>query len=147
MKNSICDIKIIDIPKIEDYRGNISVVEKDCVPFKIKRVYYLYDVPGNARRGGHAHKEQMEFLVALSGSFDVILKDGHNKKRITLNKPFKGLLIPAGIWRELENFSSGSVCLVLASDEFDETDYIRDYDKFLGLSRTNNSKTHTVSNS
>ena len=123
-------IRIIDIPKIEDPRGNLSVVEKDCLPFDIKRVYYLYDVPSNAYRGGHAHKEQLEVLIALSGSFTVVLDDGKEKQRIILNKPNKGLLIPTGIWRELEDFSSGSVCLVLASDEFLESDYIRDYDQF-----------------
>ncbi|MCL4139500.1 UNVERIFIED_CONTAM: hypothetical protein GTU68_006484 [Idotea baltica] len=124
------NIKIIDIPKIEDRRGNLSVIEKDCIPFEIKRVYYLYDVPSDAYRGGHAHKEQLEFLIALSGSFNVVLNDGKNKQTITLNKPNKGLLIPTGIWRELEDFSSGSVCLVLASDEFLESDYIREYDDF-----------------
>jgi dTDP-4-dehydrorhamnose 3,5-epimerase-like enzyme len=95
-----------------------------------KRVYYLYDVPSGGERGGHAHKEQLELLIAVSGSFDVVLNDGNFEKIITLNKPNIGLLIPIGIWRELENFSSGSVCLVLASDEFDEEDYIRDYDIF-----------------
>ena len=123
--------KRIKIPKIEDTRGNLSVVEKDVIPFEIKRVYYLYDVPAGAERGGHAHKEQKEFLVALSGSFDVILNDGESEKVVTLNKPFEGLLINEGIWRELKNFSSGSVCLVLASDVFEESDYIRDYQEFL----------------
>ena len=118
------------IPVIRDVRGNLAVVEKDTIPFEIKRVYYLYDVPTDAYRGGHAHKEQKEFLIALSGSFDVLLDDGSSKKRVMLSKPNQGLLIPAGIWRELENFSSGSVCLVLASDIFDEADYIRDYDAF-----------------
>ena len=127
---TILDIKIIDIPKIKDVRGNLSVIEKDIIPYSIKRVYYLYDVPSDAYRGGHAHKEQVEFLIALSGSFDVILNDGKESKTVTLNKPDKGLLIPVGIWRELENFSSGSVCLVLASDVFDEEDYIRDFEVF-----------------
>ena len=125
------DIAIIDIPKIEDYRGNIAVVEKNTIPFDIKRVYYLYDIPSTARRGGHAHKEQIELLVALSGSFDVILKDGRDSKTVTLNKPDKGLVIPRNTWRELENFSSGAVCLVLASDVFEEEDYIRDFGKYL----------------
>lgn len=126
-------VYIIDIPKIIDEkgRGNLSVIEKNCIPFVFKRVYYLYDVPSDAYRGGHAHKEQLEFLIALSGSFDVILDDGKVKTKIMLNKPNKGLLIPTGIWRELENFSSGSVCLVLASDVFDEEDYIRDYAAFV----------------
>jgi len=123
-------IEIIDIPKIEDRRGNLSVIEKDCIPFDIKRVYYLYDVPSDAYRGGHAHKEQLELLIALSGSFNVVLDNGKNKQTITLNKPNKGLLIPTGVWRELEDFSAGSVCLVLASDEFLESDYIRDYNDF-----------------
>ena len=123
-------IEIIDIPKIEDRRGNLSVIEKDCIPFDIKRVYYLYDVPSDAYRGGHAHKEQLEFLIALSGSFNVVLDNGKNKQTITLNKPNKGLLIPTGVWRELDDFSAGSVCLVLASDEFLESDYIRDYNDF-----------------
>lgn len=127
---SLSSIEIIDIPKIQDPRGNLAVVEKDVIPFSIKRVYYLYDVPSDAYRGGHAHKEQLEFLVALSGSFDVILDNGRSRKKINLNKPNKGLLIPTGIWRELENFSSGSVCLVLASDVFEEDDYIRNYEDF-----------------
>ena len=130
MLTNINHCKVINIQKIEDRRGNLSVVEKDGIPFDIKRVYYLYDVPSNASRGGHAHNEQQEFLIALGGSFEVIIDDGKDKQRIMLNKPYKGLLIPPGIWRELENFSSGSVCLVLASDVFDETDYIRDYKKF-----------------
>lgn len=124
------DIRLIEIPKICDSRGNLSVIEGDTIPFVSKRVYYLYDVPSGGERGGHAHKEQLELLIAVSGSFDVVLNDGSSEKKITLNKPNIGLLIPIGIWRELENFSSGSVCLVLASDEFDEEDYIRDYDIF-----------------
>lgn len=125
------DIKLIDIPKINDVRGNLAVIEGDILPFKIKRVYYLFDVPSNAYRGGHAHQEQLEFLVALSGSFEVILNNGTSKQSVMLNKPDKGLLIPKRVWRELENFSSGAVCLVIASGEFDESDYIRDYDAFL----------------
>lgn len=123
--------KLIKIPKIEDTRGNLSVIEDNLIPFEIKRVYYLYDVPAGAERGGHAHKEQKEFLVALSGSFDVILNDGQSEKVITLNKPYEGLLINEGIWRELKNFSSGSVCLVIASEVFEEADYIRDFNEFL----------------
>lgn len=136
MKNKIEDIQIIKIPKIEDRRGNLSVVEKDCIPFDIKRVYYLYDVPSGAYRGGHAHKDQLEFLIALSGSFEVIMNDGKNKKSVMLNRPDEGLLIPTGIWRELENFSSGSVCLVLASEVFDEDDYIRNFKVFKSTKRT-----------
>lgn len=123
--------KIIKIPKIEDPRGNLSVIENNVIPYEIKRVYYLYDVPSGAERGGHSHKEQQEFLVALSGSFDVILDDGKEQEKVTLNKPFEGLLIANGIWRELKNFSSGAVCLVIASDVFSEEDYIREYEDFL----------------
>ncbi|WP_130734577.1 FdtA/QdtA family cupin domain-containing protein [Flavobacterium sp. J27] len=126
-------IEIISIPKIEDRRGNLSVIEKDVVPFQIKRVYYLYDVPSGAERGGHSHIQQQEFLVALSGSFDVILNDGKAEQKVSLNKPYEGLLIKNGIWRELKNFSSGSVCLVVASDVFEEEDYIRDFEVFLSL--------------
>tara|TARA_B110001452_G_C15154461_1_gene401738 strand:- start:50 stop:442 length:393 start_codon:yes stop_codon:yes gene_type:complete len=122
--------KIINIPKIADTRGNLGVLEKETVPFDIKRVYYLFDVPSDAYRGGHAHINQVELLVALSGSFDVKLNDGKTETFVTLNKPDKGLLIEKKMWRELDNFSSGSVCLVLASDVFDETDYIRDYEAF-----------------
>ena len=130
MKTIIGDVEIIDIPKIIDYRGNISFIEKDLLPYEMKRVYYLYDVPNGASRGGHAHKNLFQFLIALSGSFDVILNDGYDIMKVTLDKPDKGLLIPVGIWRELEAFSSGAVCLVLASDTFDEDDYIRDFNIF-----------------
>lgn len=123
--------KILSVPKIEDPRGNLSVIENDVIPFEMKRVYYLYDVPSGAERGGHSHKEQYEFLVALSGSFDVILHDGQHEKVVTLNKPFEGLLISNGIWRELKNFSSGAVCLVIASAVFEEDDYIRTFADFL----------------
>lgn len=124
-------IELLEIPTIEDYRGNIAVIEKDVLPYSVKRVYYLFDVPSSASRGGHAHKEQQEFLIPLSGSFDVILKNGETEKTVSLNKPNKGLLISTNIWRELQNFSSGAVCLVLSSDVFDEEDYIRDYQVFL----------------
>jgi dTDP-4-dehydrorhamnose 3,5-epimerase-like enzyme len=127
---TVADIKILPIPKIQDVRGNLSVIEGDVIPFEMKRVYYLYDVPSGAERGGHSHKVQQEFLVALSGSFTVVLTDGKDKISVTLNKPNEGLWIPNGIWRELENFSSGSVCLVIASDVFEEADYIRDYNEF-----------------
>lgn len=127
-------IQIIAIPKIEDRRGNLSVIENDTVPFDIKRVYYLYDVPAGAERGGHAHKSLRQFLVALSGSFEVVLKDGKKEQIVTLNKPYEGLLINAGVWRELQNFSSGSVCLVIASEVYIEEDYIRDFDEFITYS-------------
>lgn len=133
MRTTINDIQIISIPKITDPRGNLAVIEKEVLPYAIQRVYYLYDVPSDAGRGGHAHKEQLEFLIALSGSFTVILDDGKHKKEILLNKPDKGLLIPTGIWRELNDFSSGAVCLVVSSGEFDEADYIREYDDFISF--------------
>lgn len=125
------NIELISIPKIGEPRGNLSVVEGEVIPFEIKRVYYLYDVPAGAERGGHAHKNLKQFLIALSGSFDVVLNDGNEQQTITLNKPYEGLLIHEGIWRELNNFSSGSVCLVIASAVFDEDDYIRDFEEFL----------------
>lgn len=130
-KNTISDTAIIDIPQIKDSRGNLSVVEGAVIPFEIRRVYYLYDVPSDSYRGGHAHKELSQFLIPLSGSFDVLVKDGFdNTKIVSLNKPNKGLLIVPGIWRELTNFSSGAVCLVLASATYDEGDYLRDFDVF-----------------
>ncbi len=123
--------KYISLPKIEDPRGNLSVIEGNTIPFSIKRVYYLYDVPSGAERGGHAHKNQQEFIVALSGSFEVVLDDGNQKSVNQLFKPNEGLFVPVNMWRELRNFSAGAVCLVVSSDEFDESDYIRDYDDFL----------------
>jgi dTDP-4-dehydrorhamnose 3,5-epimerase-like enzyme len=125
----------IEIPKVHDERGSLAVVEKDVVPFEIKRIYYLYDVPSDSFRGGHAHKEQQSVIIALSGSFEVVIDSGLTKKRILLNKPNQGLYIPIEMWREIENFSSGSVCLVLASTEFDESEYIRNYDDFLSFVR------------
>ena len=132
-QNTIDSTSIIEVPKIidENRRGNLSVIEKDTLPFKIERVYYLYDVPSDAFRGGHAHKKLKQFLIPISGSFDVVLKDGINSKTVTLNKPNKGLLIVPGIWRELENFSSGAICLVLASNTYDEDDYIREFTEFV----------------
>ena len=132
-ERSIENVKIISIPKIvdEEGRGKLSVIEKSIIPFEIKRVYYLYDVPSDAFRGGHAHKNLNQFMIPLSGSFEVKIDDGHNNKKIMLNKPNQGLLVPSGIWREMDNFSAGSVCLVLASDFFDESDYFRDYNSFL----------------
>jgi len=129
--NTIKNCKVIELNKISDPRGNLSVIEKGAIPFDFKRVYYLYDVPSDAFRGGHSHKDQSEYLLALSGSFDVVLDDGENKITHSLNKPNKGLLITPGVWRELENFSSGAVCLVLASEVYDEEDYIRDYTTFV----------------
>ena len=128
---TIDDVQLIEVPKAHDVRGNLSVIEGNTIPFDIKRVYYLYDIPTASLRGGHAHKNLIQLLVALSGSFDVVLKDGISEKIITLNKPNFGLLIQSGIWRELQNFSSGSVCLVIASDVYSEDDYVREYDDFL----------------
>jgi len=132
-KTTIQNVEVISIPKIIDAkrRGNLCVIENDVLPFNPERIYYLFDVPSDASRGGHSHIACHEFLVALSGSFDVVVKDGEKSKTITLNKPDKGLLIVDGIWRELDNFSSGAVCLVLASDTYNEEDYIRDYKSFL----------------
>lgn len=127
---TIHDSVILDIAKVHDTRGNLSVIQEGSIPFEMKRVYYLYDIPSGGRRGGHSHIDQHELLIALSGSFDVILNDGKDQKTVTLNKPNVGLLIVKGIWRELENFSSGSVCLVLASDVFKEEDYIRDFEQY-----------------
>lgn len=124
---------LIEIPRIIDPRGNLAVIEKEVLPYAIKRVYYLHDVPSGAYRGGHAHKECKELLIAVSGSFEVVLDNGKEKKRIMLNKPNQGLLIDVNIWRELENFSSGAVCLVLASHEYDEDDYIRNYETYKSL--------------
>ena len=125
--------KIITLPKIEDPRGNLSVLEGSNIPFEIKRVYYLYDVPSGAERGGHAHKAQQEFIIAVSGSFEVVLNDGKEQKVYHLFKPNEGLYVPVNTWRELRNFSSGSVCLVVSSAIFDELDYIRDFDAFLAF--------------
>jgi dTDP-4-dehydrorhamnose 3,5-epimerase-like enzyme len=123
---NIDDCKIIDLPKISDPRGNLTYIEgKNQIPFDIARVYFLYDVPGGAERGGHAHKNLSQLIIAMSGSFDVILDDGDNKKRIHLNRSYQGLFICPMIWRELDNFSSGSVCLVLASNLYSEEDYYR----------------------
>ncbi len=124
--------KVLDLPKISDPRGNLTFIEgSHHIPFDIKRVYYLYDVPGGAERGGHAHKELEQLIIAMSGSFDVVLNDGANKKRVHLNRSYNGLYVCPMIWRELDNFSSGSVCMVLASTKYDEADYFRDYEQFL----------------
>jgi hypothetical protein len=123
---------LVDLPKISDPRGNLTFIEGGRhVPFDIRRVYYLYDVPGGAERGGHAHKELHQLIVAMSGSFDVVLDDGFEKKRIHLNRSYTGLYVCPMIWRELDNFSSGSVCMVLASNHYDEADYYRNYQDFL----------------
>ena len=134
MKLKLCHI--INLPKIADPRGNLTFIEGGRhVPFQIQRVYYLYDTPGGAERGGHAHKELRQLIVAMSGSFDVILNDGREKKRFHLNRSYYGLYVCPMIWRELDNFSSGSVCMVLASNFYDETDYYRDFQEFLKASK------------
>jgi dTDP-4-dehydrorhamnose 3,5-epimerase-like enzyme len=123
--------KIINFPKVTDYRGNLSFIEENKhVPFDIKRVYYLYDVPSGATRGGHAHRKLQQLVIALSGSFDVVLDDGYKKQKFFLNRPHYGLYISSKVWRELENFSSNSVALVLVSEVYDEADYVREYDDF-----------------
>ncbi len=124
--------EIMNLPKIEDSRGNLTFIEEESqIPFAVKRVYYLYDVPGGSERGGHAHKALNQLIIALAGSFDVELDDGKTRKTFSLNRPYEGLYICPGIWRELKNFSSGSVCLVLASNLYSEDDYYRDYDQFI----------------
>lgn len=128
---SLQHCKIIDLPKIEDPRGNLTFIEGGRhIPFEIKRAYYLYDVPGGSHRGGHAHKDLHQLLIAMSGSFDITLDDGRTKFKYHLNRSYYGLYIPPMIWREIDNFSSGSVCMVLASEHYLEDDYYRDYDEF-----------------
>lgn len=129
---SIRDCKIIELPKITDHRGNLTFIESGRhIPFDIKRTYYLYDVPGGATRAAHGHKNLHQLMISMSGSFDVTLDDGSEKKVFHLNRSYYGLYIPAMMWRDLDNFSSGAVCMVLASDFYDESDYFRDYDDFL----------------
>jgi len=129
---SINKCKIIEFPIIHDSRGNLTFIENSRhIPFDIKRIYYLYDVPGGAERAGHAHKNLQQIIIAMAGSFDILLDDGYEKKKFHLNRSYYGLYIPPMIWRTIDNFSSGSVCLVLASDFYDENDYYRDYDDFI----------------
>jgi dTDP-4-dehydrorhamnose 3,5-epimerase-like enzyme len=137
-KQMLEDCKIIQLPKIQDPRGNLSFIEGgQHIPFDIKRVYYLYDVPGGADRGAHAHKQLQQFIVAMSGSFDVVLGDGKEKRRFHLDRSHYGLYVSPMMWRDLDNFSSGSVCMVLASRHYEEADYIRDYDEFIAATQTN----------
>jgi len=126
--------KIIELPRIEDHRGNLTYIESERhIPFEIKRTYYLYDVPGGASRAAHGHKILHQLMVAMSGSFDVTLDDGNNVKKFHLNRSYFGLYIPPMMWRNLDNFSSGAVCMVIASDYYDEEEYIRNYDDFKKL--------------
>lgn len=133
--------KIVELPKISDPRGNLTFIEgNQHIPFDIRRVYYLYDVPGGAERGGHAHKELSQLIIAMSGSFDVILDEGEGKrKRVHLNRSYQGLYVCPMMWRELDNFSSGSVCMVLASNVYDESDYYREYSDYLNALKNEHS--------
>ena len=129
---ALVDCRTLELPRIQDPRGNLTFVESSRqIPFEIRRVYYLYDVPGGSERGGHAHLALHQCVIAMSGSFDIVLDDGFDKKRIHLNRSYLGLYLPPMIWRELDNFSSGSVCMVLASEVYDEADYLRDYSDFM----------------
>jgi len=135
----LVDCKLLELPKIADPRGNLTFVENQThIPFNIKRVYYTYDVPGGAERGGHAHKELIQLIIAMSGSFDITLDDGFEKQKFHLNRSYFGLYVCSMIWREIDNFSSGSVCMVLASEFFDEADYYREYQDFLNAVRALN---------
>jgi hypothetical protein len=141
LQSSIYDCCIYELNKIHNRAGNITVIENDInFPFNIKRIFYLYDVPGGADRGGHAHKRLKQFMVAASGCFDVSLNDGNNKKVVQLNRPYYGLYIPPGIWVEVINFSSGAISLNLVSEKYDEGDYLRDYNKFIEFKNENSSK-------
>ena len=136
MKISVSDCSLIQLPKVESRSGNLTSIQNSIeIPFDIKRIFYLYDIPGGKDRGAHAHLECHQFLIAGSGSFDVLLDDGKSKSLITLNQPYKGLHIPPGIWASEINFSSGSICLVLASHKYNEKDYIREYDQFLNYNK------------
>jgi len=134
--NTVFDCSLIDMSKVHSDSGNITVLENgDNIPFDVKRIYYLYDIPGGESRGGHAHYKLNQYIIAASGAFDVLLCDGNNKKKFTLNTPNIALHIVPGLWRELDNFSSGSICLILASNKFDEKDYVRDYNNFKKLKK------------
>ena len=136
MLKSVYDCSVIELPRIENAKGNITPVHSGInLPFEIARIFYLYDIPGGEARGAHAHRECHQFLVAASGSFEVVLDDGYNKRTVTLNRPYVGLHIPPGIWAAEQGFSSGSICLVLTSHIYDEADYIRDYASFINYTR------------
>ncbi|POY34900.1 hypothetical protein C3K47_17495 [Solitalea longa] len=133
-ENQLSNVKLIDLPKILDDRGNLSFFENNKqIPFEIKRTYWIYDVPGGELRGGHAFKEQQEFIVALSGSFDVVIQDGKVEKRISLNRSYYGIYLPNMLWRSLENFSTNSLALIVSDQAYDENDYVRDFDTFKSL--------------
>ena len=133
-KNTVFDCVMMELPQVHNVAGNITAIENERnIPFAVKRIYYLYDVPGGKERGAHAHKKLQQYIVAASGSFDVTLDDGLNKKTVTLNHPNRALYLVPGIWRELFNFSSGAICLVLASEIYDKNDYIRDYQEFVKI--------------
>lgn len=132
----LSDVKLINLPKILDERGNLSFFEQNShIPFEIKRVYWIYDVPGGEERGGHAYKTNEEFIIALSGSFDVVVNDGKETKRIQLSRSYYGVFVPKGMWRHMENFSTNSLAFVAASTAYDAEDYIRDYDQFVNLNK------------
>ena len=132
-KSSVYDSSIIDLPKVHNVAGNITAINngEGIIPFEMKRLYYLYDIPGGESRGAHAHKELEQLIIAASGSFDITLDDGKTKRTFNLTKPYYGLYLPSGIWREINNFSSGAICLVLASQPYNADDYVRDYDEYL----------------
>lgn len=133
---TINNVRIVELPKFTDPRGNLSFVEQlNHVPFEIKRTYWIYDVPGGESRGGHAYKENQEFIVALSGAFDVIVDDGQNQKKFELNRSYYGLYVPAGLWRSMENFSTNSLALEFGSMHYDESDYVRDYQEFVKMKK------------
>lgn len=134
--SSIDDCTLVQLPKISNRAGNITVIQNNIeVPFSVKRIYYLYDIPGGEDRGAHAHKNLFQLVIAASGSFDITVSDGKNKKTVSLNRPYNGLYIVPGIWRDLSNFSSGAICLVLASELYSKEDYIREYEEFQKLKR------------
>jgi len=137
MTNSVYDCSIVELPKIQNIAGNITAIDnkQDILPFKVKRVFYLYDIPGGESRGAHAHKVCHQFLIAASGAFEVLLDDGTVKRQVQLNRPYHGLHIPPGIWAQEVNFSSGAICLVLASHVYDDKDYIRNYDNYNNFKR------------
>jgi len=136
-KSTVFDCNMIELPKVHRPSGSITAVNNNFeIPFETKRVYYLYDIPGGEGRGAHAHRELQQYIIAASGSFDIIVDDGRVKRAFHLSRPYLGLYIPSGLWRELNNFSSGSICLVLASHDYNEKDYIRDYEEYLSYKNT-----------